>query len=430
MPDESHEQALDAASTDEDVFDVTDRKFSSEPSPLGAILEVCRMLTHALDLEEVLPRALQVAEFTLNASASSIILLDEKTGKLKFHIVDGEHTGNLRSIELERGQGIAGWVLEHGEPQLVPDAYRDHRFDPDVDRQTGFRSRSILCVPLQIGAKRTGVVQVLNRSDGEPFTRDDLSLLELVASFIALAIENAREHKLRVEAQRLAVIGQTVAQLGHCIKNALQGLQGGSYLLDKHLSDHDTNARTRAWAMLQRHINFLGDLVMNMLSYAKKRTPVCEMANVNVFCKDVVEMISSHAANQGVAISLDLAREIDLVALDGTGIKRCLYNLAGNAIDACESGKGQVVVSTGSRDDEPGVWVSIQDNGVGMSEENLSRICEEFFSTKGNRGTGLGLAVCKKIVEEHGGSIRFESTLGKGTKVTILLPAQSESAIG
>ncbi|HNT33938.1 MAG TPA: GAF domain-containing sensor histidine kinase, partial [bacterium] len=306
--------------------------------------------------------------------------------------------------------------------------YRDHRFDPNVDRQTGFRSRSILCVPLQIGNKRTGVVQVLNRCDGEPFTRDDLSLLELVASFIALAIENAREHQMRVEAQRLAVIGQTVSQLGHCIKNALQGLQGGSYLLDKHLSDHDASARTRAWAMLQRHISFLSDLVMNMLSYAKKRNPVCEMANVNVFCKDVAEMISAHAASQGVVVSFDLSEEMELVPLDGAGIKRCLYNLVTNAIDACESGKGQVVISTGCQQEDSGVFVSIQDNGVGIPPESLSRLCEAFYSTKGNRGTGLGLSVCKKIIEEHGGRIQFDSTVGKGTKVTLLLPNTAPTA--
>jgi len=305
-------------------------------SPLESLLEVSRMLSRALDIGEVLPRAMRVTENVLNAEAASLLLRDEESGKLRFHVAHGEHTDSLESVELEKGEGIAGWVMEHGEPQLISDAYEDPRFDQEVDKRTGFKTRSIICVPLQVGNRCIGVLQVLNRRDGGPFSKEDLALLGSVAAIVGLVIENAREHRLRVEAERSAVMGKTISCVGQCVRNSLQGLQSGSYLIDKSMEEIHNGFLIRSWKMVKRNIHLLSDLVMDMLSYAKDRPLAKVPTDLNALCQDVCWTFQPKARKQGMNLSLKLDKNIGMLKVDATGIRRCLNNLiwilADNAI--------------------------------------------------------------------------------------------------
>jgi len=391
-----------------------------ERRALTDLTRVSEMVAGELSLEVVLRSAMDAAADALNAEACSI-LLHTSPGRLTFHMVDGPQSQGLTRAELPvDDSSIAGWVANHQEPLVLADAYRDSRFNPAYDRRTGFRTRSILCVPLRARGEQVGVVEVLNRRDGKPFDGQDLEFGQAVAGLIAVAICNAKQHEALLKAERLATIGQTIAGMAHCVKNILNGLQGGSYMIDQEVDPEAGSQTANGWRIVRRNIRFLSNIVMDMLSYAKERKPVRRPCQPDDLYQDVVELLQDQADERGV--TLTTSSRVGEVRLDEAAMKRCLVNLAGNAIDACGEGGGLVELQDGPAETAGYVAIRVTDNGCGMAEADRRRIFDPFFSTKGGKGTGLGLAVARKIVQEHGGGIEVESSPGRGTVFTLTLP--------
>jgi signal transduction histidine kinase len=243
-------------------------------------------------------------------------------------------------------------------------------------------------------------------------------------------IQDLREiHRLQQEkehAERMAAIGRTVAGVAHYIKNILTGLQGGSYVINSAMSRKDLELVEKGWDMVERNIDQIAHIVTDMLIYSTERTPDYKMVDPNELITEVLELMEVRARTAGVTVIRDLQPGLRMVNMDKTGIHRCLLNLIGNAIDACTleglmNGKGIVTVKTDSPDGR-GVRYRVSDNGKGMDVETQQRLFTDFFTTKGYKGTGLGLPVTKKIIEEHGGELSFKSRVGQGTTFTLILP--------
>ncbi|WP_243438958.1 PP2C family protein-serine/threonine phosphatase [Fundidesulfovibrio soli] len=171
---------------------------------LKRCFELCALITSSLDVDEVLERIMTTSRQALHAETCSLLLTDADTGDLVFTVAQGPVADKLpRGHVLKRGQGVAGWVQVNGVPALVPDAYADARFNPEVDRRTGYHTRSILAVPLAVKERVIGVAALINRIDGQPFDTDDQEVFQLIAAQAAIAIENARLHRHLLEKQRL-----------------------------------------------------------------------------------------------------------------------------------------------------------------------------------------------------------------------------------
>jgi signal transduction histidine kinase len=392
-------------------------------SPLNTLAHVCQMVAGDLDAGTVMRSAMHAAEEAMGAEACTLFRLDPSGEKLHFHIVDGSHSDGLASAALPvDDHSIAGWAAAHRKPLLIPDAYRDSRFNPSYDAKTGFRTRSVISAPLVAKGRLLGVMQVLNRRDGKSFDGEDLELAEAVASLIAVAIHNAEEHEARVNAERLATVGQMMAGMAHCVKNILNGLQAGSYIMDQSLAGTTQGGVARGWEMVKRNMGLLSNIVLDMLSYSRPRKPNLQPCQVGELCQSIAALLKEQAAQKGV--TLVTSSNVAEVWIDETGIKRCLLNLVGNAIDACGPGGGLVEIEAGPADRDGHFTLRVRDNGCGMDAAAQQKIFAPFFSTKGNKGTGLGLPVARKLVEEHGGSIRIESEPGRGTEFILLLPAR------
>ncbi|MCJ7616834.1 MAG: response regulator [Desulfobacterales bacterium] len=274
--------------------------------------------------------------------------------------------------------------------------------------------------------------------------------------------EIKRLEKELIKSERLAAIGQTVAGLAHGIKNILNGLKGGVYIVNTALkkgaaglaADDYTetsalpfqarplkriidinNERERqqkkmktGWEMVERNIHKVSDLVMDLLSYSKEREPEYEKYNPNIIADEVCDLMESKAKEYNIDLIRDIDREMGEIYLDPKGIHSCLLNLVSNAIDACifdtDTQKQWHVKVRTRREKESGAAFEVIDDGCGMGEETQSKLFAEFFSTKGGRGTGLGLLVTQKIVNEHGGTMDVASQPGKGTIFTIRLPGK------
>ncbi|MDO9567103.1 MAG: response regulator [Candidatus Desulfaltia sp.] len=317
--------------------------------------------------------------------------------------------------------------------------------------------------PEGIGQKTTGILSGESRSADDIFVLEDTSVEGKNGEVIPIRFSGAilyetdkpigsvgffqdlreikRLQKELIQSERLAAVGQTVAGLAHGIKNILNGLKGGVYIVNtamKKSPDSFAGAGVKeggngsklrtGWDMVERNINRVSGLVLDLLSYSKEREPEYEKYDPNIIVDEVCNLMESKAKENDVKLIRDLDKEIGEVYLEPKGIHSCLLNLVSNAIDACifdpDTEKDwQVKVRTHS-DRKGGVIYDVVDNGCGMDQEVKDRIFTEFFSTKGNRGTGLGLLVSQKIIHEHKGILDVESELGRGTRFSIRLAKQ------
>jgi PAS domain S-box-containing protein len=233
-----------------------------------------------------------------------------------------------------------------------------------------------------------------------------------------------------VDSERLAAIGQTVAGLAHGIKNILHGLKGGRYLVDVGIAKKNNEKLRKGWDMVKRAIERTSDLVMDLLSYSKERQPQYEPCAPNAIAAEALDLVRERAEQEHTELVCEFDPAIDQVLMDPHTLHTVLLNLLSNAMDAClfdkESGKRwQVTVRTAAEPDRT-IRFEIGDNGTGMSDEVKEKLFTSFYSTKGQRGTGLGMLVTHKLVEEHGGRIEVETALGQGTTVRVWLPYRTE----
>lgn len=171
---------------------------------LSSLIEVSIFVNSSLNLEHVLNLVMEKAQSVMAAEASSVMLINEKTGMLEWEIALGEVGQQVKEkIQLKVGEGIAGWVAQSGQPLIVPDVSKDRRFSKKSDVTTGFTTRSILAAPLKVRNRIIGVAEVINPLHGKPFTEDDLDLFSTFSRQVALAIDNARMHRAILEKQKL-----------------------------------------------------------------------------------------------------------------------------------------------------------------------------------------------------------------------------------
>jgi signal transduction histidine kinase len=249
-----------------------------------------------------------------------------------------------------------------------------------------------------------------------------------VAHVIEISADITRVKQLekeKLEAERLAAVGQTVAGLAHTIKNLLMGLEGGMYMVDSGLRQADAERITEGWEVLQRNFNKTVALVKDFLSFAKGRLPALQMTDPKKLVEDIVALYQDAAKKQGVVLVFSREKPAAPAPLDPDGMEACLTNLISNAIDAAmtrETGDGRVDVRAFDGDNT--LVFEVSDNGCGMDGEVKQKVFTTFFTTKASKGTGLGLLTTRKIVQEHGGTIEVESEPQKGSTFRIKLPRE------
>lgn len=229
-----------------------------------------------------------------------------------------------------------------------------------------------------------------------------------------------------IDAERLAAVGQTVAGMAHCVKNILHGLKGGSYMVNVGIEKGNQEKLQSGWKMVQRNIGRTSDLVQDLLSYSKERKPEMEACRPNDIVQEVMELMEAVAAEDGVTLDAHLSPDIGEVILDQRSLHRSLLNLLSNAIDACRddpaTDKRHCVRVATAVDPDNFIRLDVADNGCGMDDSVKNKLFTSFFSTKGAKGTGLGLLVTGKLIEEHNGTVTVDSSLGRGTTFHIRLP--------
>jgi signal transduction histidine kinase len=237
-----------------------------------------------------------------------------------------------------------------------------------------------------------------------------------------MAIQNAELYQGQLQAERLAAVGETSAALSHSIKNILQALQGGADVVEMGLGGNNLPQAAKGWRIVHRNLDKIYGLTMNLLAYSKQREPQLEMVNPKKLIDECLELVAQGANEKGVMVVGDVDAGHPAIPMDPSGMHQVLMNLLSNALDAVAPKKGLIRAECHYDEANRQAILEVIDNGAGVAPSMMKHMFELFHSTKGNRGTGLGLAVAKKIVEEHEGAIAVRSAPGEGTTFTIRLP--------
>lgn len=408
------------------------------------------------DLNEVLNRVLRLVFDWVEADRGCVMLRDTESGHLQPAARCDREGGTTAQFDrrISISHTILDYVIRNKQGVRTSDASDDSRFDSAVSIVQG-GVREALCVPLQGRYDIVGALYVdtftppgdlIAGGKQTRFNDDHLRLITAIGHQAALAIEDTFYYSALVQSERLAAMGQTIATLSHHVKNILQGIRGGSYLIEAGLDRNDTDAVRRGWSIVDRNQDRISNLVMDMLTFSKEREPEKVDADLNDTVGEVLELMQVRADEVGVSLGRHLDDSIPLACFDPDGFHRALLNLVTNAIDAAsgaltseenfetnetavpgETPPARVFVET-RFDLNQGWLVDVVDNGPGIAPQDREKIFSLFESKKGMRGTGLGLPVSQKIMREHGGDIQvLDPEQGRGTCFRMRFPMTGTS---
>ena len=392
----------------------------------NAVYKIAELIGPIQSVDDFLERVVDVIFDHLIVDRLVMLMRDEDSGEIVPRLVRYRLRKKGPRPKITTSQTIINHVVEAKEGLLCANAMTDERFSAESSQDSIHRLglRSVICVPIMIREEVQGIIHMDCSMSHHTYTQEQLRLAVAIGKMTGMAIENAQLIESRVKHERLAATGETVAYLSHHIRNMVQGLQGGGTLVDLGLKRNKIETVADGWKMLSRNLDRIFDLTMNMLTFSRDRKPRIETAQLNHTIAEVIELAQNRADEKNVMLLSEL-EEMPSIPIDLAGIHQVAHNIILNAIDACPAKTGRVNVAT-SYDAETGVAVlSISDNGPGVAPEDRDKIFEAFHSSKGQGGTGLGLAAAKKIIDELGGTVEIESAPGEGTTFHVKLPTRA-----
>lgn len=379
--------------------------------------------------QEFLDRITDIILRSLTVDRLFILIRHDTGSKLEPVVVRYRSKTRRAHERIKTSNAIIQQVIETKAGVLCANADADERFvtDPNTASLESLALRSVICVPLTGHDEVLGVIHIDCLMAQHTYSHDQLRLATAIGRVCGLAIENQRLTEARMQNARLAATGETVAFLSHHIRNLLQGLRSGGDIVDMGLNKDDSDKIRIGWRIVEHNLDRVFNLTTNMLTFSKDRVPKIELAQVNNVIEDAVDLAKRHAEERGVMLLADLD-DVPAIPTDVEGIHQVVFNLILNATDACPPDTGRVLVKSRYDADSNVVSIRITDNGPGIDSTQVKGIFEPFSSSKGQGGTGLGLAAAKKIVDELQGEIRVKTAKDKGTRFEVRLAVMRSGA--
>ncbi len=400
-------------------------------SNLQVMYRTALAVSHTLDIDQLLQRIMELIFEWVEADRGCIMLFDPASHVLQPKV---HHTrkGMRADQRISISQTILDYVTERNEGVVTSDARQDDRWDA-AGSIVRMGVREAICVPMKGRYDVVGVIyidtstspqQMLQHGATNRFTEDHLKLMIAIGHQAALAVEDTRYYSAMVQAERLAAIGQTIATLSHHIKNILQGIRGGSYLIELGLKEHDEEIVGKGWKIVDRNQNRISSLVLDMLTFSKERKPELAAGNLNATVGDVLELMRARADELHVELQWGGDASMPEMIFDPEGIHHAVLNVVTNALDALADREtaGRIEVATQCCRDEGLARIIIADNGPGIPAEQMESLFSPFLASRKSHGTGLGLPVSQKILREHGGQIVVDSRPDHGCRFVLELP--------
>jgi signal transduction histidine kinase len=404
------------------------------PDPIKAAIDHLRVIydltaltASTLDQDDLLNKVMDLVFEEFSPDRGFILLMDRTDAAPDLAAVryrERPKTTDEGRIPVSRT--IVQQTLEQGEGLLSTNAMNDLRFESG-DSVRDYGIRSAICVPIKTGQQTFGVIHIDSQLANFTFTDAQLLLLNAIGQHTGLAILNMQLVDSKMQTERLAAMGRTVASLSHSIKNILQGLRGGADAVELALNRDDLDLAREGWPILARNLDRIYALTLNMLAYSRQAQLDIELASLNGLVEEVAALVQPQCDRRRVGLILDLDADVPPIPFDTNALHQALMNLVTNAAEAAPPRKGVVTVKTRYLAETHQVELSVCDNGPGVDPSLHTDIFQAFSTTKGQRGTGLGLAVTRKIVQEHRGRIELNSKPDEGATFVVVLPSDHPS---
>lgn len=384
---------------------------------LDVLFEITQVAASAMELDDLLAGVLARTMRATDAEAASILLADADTGDLTFRAAVGGEPDRVKRMTIKAGQGISGWVAEHGRPQIVNQVDEDPRHSTHIADQVGYHPKSVLCVPLRWD-DGSGALQLLNKSGGRaPFVDDDLKMATVIAGHLSTAISQAQSRALKARQERLSTLGRFLSSILHDLKTPLTIISGYTQML---VEEDDREKRRDIASSVRRQLQLLKTMMGETLAFAKgERRILIRRVYLHSFFEELAEQLRTELAERGIRLELVL-HDRGVAHFDEEKMQRVFHNLARNAAEAIGDGGGACKLEV-DRSESGNLMLTFSDDGPGISEEIRGRLFESFTTHGKQGGTGLGLAIVRSIVEDHGGHVAVDSEPGH-TAFTIMLP--------
>nr|MDJ0523316.1 GAF domain-containing sensor histidine kinase [Planctomycetota bacterium] len=322
------------------------QRYDGPVERLHALIEASLALGESSDLTTLLRRILDLATRHVGADRGALFIAQPATGDLVSTIFHGDE---LEQIHLPTGRGIAGSVVESGRSVRIDDAYEDERFDRSIDERTGYRTRSLLVVPMRLRNREVvGAIELLNKAEGGTFDDDDEDFLEAFGAQAAVALETARLTEERIRGARMEAVGAVAANLVHDLKNPLSGIHGYTDLI---LQGPPPELLSRCVDGIRRQTTRMNHMVSSILEYVRGDAQLLlSKIDMDELLDEIVEDLRAACGRADVEIER-AGERVGIVRADAMALRRLVDNLSRNAFEAMEGG-GRVRIGAVRADDD------------------------------------------------------------------------------
>jgi len=399
---------------------------------LETLVSVSQAINSTLNVNDALQVITREACSLMEAKMSSLFMIDGSGEWLDLRASHGAGEAYVKKPRLSADESFLGIVIRRRKPMQLENVQRSARYQHvEVARREGLIS--LLSAPLIFSNQTIGALNVYT-GEARSFSNEEIHILTALAELSAIAIEKAQlyerivdvEEQLR-QNERFSALGLLAAEVAHEIRNPLTVMKMLYHSLGLDFQPGDP--RVRDDAILREKMDHLNKIVEQILDFARSTEPKLSEVDVNQIIDDLGLLIRHKLRNQHIQFVRRFAEGLPPALADSTQLAQAFLNLTLNAVEAMPEGGVLTITTSALRPSKSAkathVTIEFRDTGHGMPAEQRRRAFSSLLSTTKARGSGLGLAIVGRVVETHRGRVRIRSQPGKGTRITIALPAAS-----
>ena len=425
LPDMVERKAEKAAQTfldpNKDRKEISAEQALDAHSRLLILYRLSDKLKYEKNVDKILRMGTDLIFGALSSAERGVVMLRSSSKEpLEARIVkyrDEKPDGDVIPVS----QTVINKVIKEKLALVSKNALDDSRFDTG-DSIMIHNLKSIICVPLISGQSVNGVLHIDTSQVLDSFTQNDLEFTAAVANEMSIAIDNSRLQREAVQNERMAAIGLTITNIAHNIRNLLTINRGVEEVMSMQVSDIADKKLEKTWQMVRKSLGQINNLSTDMLNFSRVHPIELDLIDINSILLKYRDFFQENLTRKGNKLVMDLDPSLTKWVMDESGLKRALLNLVVNANDAVkEKDNGIVTISTFT-DAKNHLNIAVSDNGGGIEPDRIKNIFQLFFTTKGTKGSGLGLPMVQRFVERLGGNITVKSKVDEGTTFTLNIP--------